>query len=459
MKLSKQIILGVALMSATTMDAQNTNSGYFLDNYTYRYELNPAFGNTRGFFSMPAVGNINASLNANLHLEHLVYNLNGKTVLFTNPGIDASTVLDKIPNRSKLSFNSKVNLFSFGFKGFGGYNTVTTALRADANMVIPKAFFELAKEGISNRTYDIQDLYFGGSVMGEVALNHSHQINKNLRIGATAKLLLGGANVDVQLNEANLTLGEDNWIARTNADVYASVTGMKFKTSEYVPTDPKEPKREYVSDLEHDGSYGPNGKGVAFDLGLEYKWKDLSFSAAVLDMGLMTWGKTQWASTDGTQTVETDAYTFSLDNDADNSFGNEMDRLTDNMSKLYQLKDMGEIANHQTNLAPVLNVGVDYALSFYRKMHVGLLYTNRFAGKWANEEYRLSLNYAPAKFFSANVNATRGTYGEGIGWLINFYVPGMNLFLGMDNVPMRLSRQYVPLRSNAAFNIGMNIPL
>ena len=57
----KQIIKSAAAASLITISvfgasAQN-RSAYFTDNYTYRYQLNPAFGNELGFFSMPVLGN------------------------------------------------------------------------------------------------------------------------------------------------------------------------------------------------------------------------------------------------------------------------------------------------------------------------------------------------------------------------------------------------------------------
>jgi len=44
--------------TALTAAAQDTYSGYFLDNYTYRYQMNPAMGNRSNFVSMPVLGNI-----------------------------------------------------------------------------------------------------------------------------------------------------------------------------------------------------------------------------------------------------------------------------------------------------------------------------------------------------------------------------------------------------------------
>lgn len=43
------IISATAVLSFGTV-AQNTNSAYFIDGYTHRYELNPAFANEKNLF-------------------------------------------------------------------------------------------------------------------------------------------------------------------------------------------------------------------------------------------------------------------------------------------------------------------------------------------------------------------------------------------------------------------------
>lgn len=44
-------IIAVSILSAFSGSAmaQNTNSGYFLDGYLYRHEMNPAFDNERNY--------------------------------------------------------------------------------------------------------------------------------------------------------------------------------------------------------------------------------------------------------------------------------------------------------------------------------------------------------------------------------------------------------------------------
>lgn len=461
---TRLLTLGAVLATCIAQgNAQTTYSGYFLDNYTYRFQMNPAFGNEKNFVSFPALGNLNLAFRGNLNLSDVIYSRDGRTMLFTNPMISAAEVMGNVGDKNRLGTNNKLDILSVGFKGFGGYNTVSIGAVVNANVSVPGSFFSLAKEGITNKTYDIKNLFGYADAYAQIALNHSREIKQvpGLRVGAAVKFLIGAGAVDFKFNRAELSLGQDSWSAVTNADIYASLTGFRFDHDVY---DVKRPvagepaQREYVSGGNLDDGFGLNGFGMGFDLGAEYTWGDWHFSAAVLNLGFMAWGKTQWASTNGDQTISTDAYTFNANDDADNSFDNEWDRFTDNLGKLYQLEDKGELSSHTRALAATLNFAADYELPVYRRLHFGLLNSTTINGPYTWTQFRLSANVCPVNWVSADVNMVAGTYGVGFGWLLNFHTTGINFFVGMDHTIGKLSKQFIPLKSNADLNLGINFP-
>lgn len=456
MKTSIKLFAAVAMIGfAGSAYAQNTNSGYFLDGYNYRYQMNPAFGNSMNFVSIPGLGNVNAAMRGTINLDDIFHVVDGKTVLFTNPGVSDS-FLNGLNSVSHLGTDLKVNILSGGFKAWGGYNTVSINARATANVGVPRTLFELAKEGVSNRTYDISDVNASAQGYAEIAFNHSRDILQvpGLRVGAAVKFLIGIANVQADFKKADLTLGTDEWIATTNADIYANLGGMEYKTKV------NDKGHTYVSgiDMDGDGSVGPNGFGMAFDLGANYKWNDFNFSLGVLDLGWISYFDTKHASTNGDRTVNTDAYIFNTDEDVDNSFKNEWDRFSDDLSELYQLSDNGETGTRNVGLDATLNVGVDYALPYYRRLHFGVLSSTRIASNFTWTEVRISANVNPVDCFSADVNFGIGTFGPCFGWLLNFNHRWANIFLGMDCTMGKLAKQGVPLKSNASINLGLNIP-
>ena len=154
----KTIAILVSLMAMAAASAQNTYSGYFLDNYTYRSQMNPAFGSDRNYVGFPGLGNVNVAMRGNLHTSSVIYNLDGRTVLFTNPGIGVEEAMSKFHDHNRVQSNLRLNILNAGFKAFGGYNTVGINAVANVAVGIPGSFFSLAKEGVANKTYDISNL-------------------------------------------------------------------------------------------------------------------------------------------------------------------------------------------------------------------------------------------------------------------------------------------------------------
>lgn len=452
----KHTLFGVAMLAALTAGAQNTRSGYFVDDYTYRFQLNPAFGNSKSFFSMPVLGNMNVGMNGNLHVTDLLYNVDGRTTTFMNPKVSTSEFLGNISDMNKLRINTKFDIMSVGFKALGGYNTVNLNVRTDIGLNLPKSIFSLLKEGLSNKSYAIDDMRASASAYAEIALGHSRDITSEWRVGATVKFLVGGANIDAHLRRATMTLGTDSWTIESEAEINASLKGLSYETDYNDRT-----KNHYVSGAKVDGA-GIGGFGLGFDLGAVYKpamLPDWTFSAAILDLGFINWSNNVVASTNGVKEFNTNEYTFNVDDKADNSFSKEWDKMQDKLSALYELDDMGDQGSRTTSLATTFNIGAEYTFPLYRRLTFGLLNTTRINGDYTWTDFRLSANVAPVKCFSASANLGVGTFGAAFGWLLNFHHTGFNIFVGMDNTLGKVAKQFVPLSSNASFNFGINFPL
>lgn len=439
----------VMAMLPAGVAAQNLQSGYFDDNYLYRFQSNPAFGNDgHGFVAMPGIGNLNLTTNGTIGVDHILYNVNGKTTTFLNPGVSASEVLDGLKDKSRLGVSLRETVIAFGFSGMGGYNTVSVNARADVGVALPKDIFRLAKQGVENSTYDLSDLNARGAGWAEIALGHSRQINKKLRVGASLKFLLGMASVETQINSAKLQLREDTWVADVDAEIKGSLKNMSYKTKYN-----KDTKRDYVNGVDVEDFSPVSGVGMAVDLGAVYKLNDdWEFSASVLDLGFISWNNTHVASTNGKQQVVTDEYSFNVDNN------DTWDKFKDNLSMLYQLEDMGDTGSRTTGIGATVNVGAQYTLPVYRRVKFGFLNTTRVNGPFSWTDFRLAANIEPVKCLSAGANFGMGTFGPSFGWIVNVKVPGFNFFVASDHTPGKLAKQGVPLNSNVNVNMGLNFP-
>lgn len=449
-KTTKTILASVLLLTTAAASAQSTYSGYFIDNYLYRSEMNPAFGNESNYVGFPGLSNLNIGMQGNLHLTNIFYNVDGRTTLFTNPEVSVNEVMKGIHDKNRLGADLRINILNAGFKAFGGYNTVGINVRGGVNTQIPGELFSLLKEGVSNQTYDIDNFRARAQAFGEISLNHSRNIDAvpGLRVGATVKFLLGYGQVDARFNKASLTLGTDSWDISSDAIIEASVKGLTYDTDYN-----EDAQRSYVSGAKLDGT-GLNGFGLGFDLGAEYEWNDFKFSVAALDLGFIGWSNTSTASTNGLREVQTSRYEFDVNGD-----DKDWDRLKNDLTALYQLDDLGNTGGRTTALAATLNFGAEYTFPLYRRLTFGLVNSTRLQGAYTWTQFRVSANVRPVDCLAASANLAMGTYGVGFGWLLNLNTKkGFSLFLGMDHTLGKLAKQGVPLNSNAQVNFGMNFP-
>ena len=99
----KKQLLTVALTTvAMGAMAQSLNSAYYTEDYKFRHDLNPAYGNDQNYISIPALGNVSVNTHGNFGYQDVVMNNpmygveNGakKMTTFMNPYISTSDALD-----------------------------------------------------------------------------------------------------------------------------------------------------------------------------------------------------------------------------------------------------------------------------------------------------------------------------------------------------------------------------
>lgn len=450
----KNIICAALVTSAAASTAQAQNrSAYFLDNYAYNYQMNPAMAVDRKCdISFPALGNFNFGVMGNTGVKSFIYNTpDGRTTTFLNPEISASEVMSNIKTNNRLGLALREGILSVGFRGLGGYNHVSINAVANAQVRIPGALVSFLKEGVSNRTYEIGRVDAHADAYAEIALNHSREIKAvpGLRVGASVKFLVGIGNVDINLDKADLVLGENSWNAVTNGVARVNMKGVRWQ---YDHNDAGTP---YVNGVEADNLSAPNGYGLAFDLGATYKLgTDWKFGFGITDMGFIHWSNTALATTNGDRAFRTNDYILDPDD-----FDASWDSMKDDLMSLYQLSGEDEAGSHTRALAATMSISAEYTLPVYRKVSFGLLNTTRMTNRFAWTEFRLSANYTPVKWFGLGVNYGLGTFGNSFGWIINIAPKGFNLYVGMDHTLGKLAKQYVPLNSNAQLSFGINFPI
>lgn len=444
--------------------AQNLNSAYFLDGYTYGHQLNPAKDYDRkGYVSFPLFGNLNFGMTGNLALTDVLKFNGNQLTTFLNPNIPVDEALSGFSSNNFSQMDLRMEIMSVGFHAWGGYNTINLGVRTNAGFNAPYELFDFAKN-LTNKDYNISDMSTVVTSWVELGLGHSRQVADAWRVGGKLKVLIGGGRASVRLKNASLNLkAPDKWVLTADAQADISIKGFNWgemETEEFSDGTTYEQINFDNAEVENPG---PNGWGLAFDLGAEWDlgeqgWVDgLKVSASLLDLGFISWGETYKASNMGKEVVFTGFKDLQVEGGPGVPAEDQTDHYGDHFSALAALQDNGK-GSSSNMLGATLNIGAEYAMPFYKKLSVGFLSTTRIQGEYTWNEERISATVSPLKWLEASVNVGFGTRGASFGWVANVHPKGFNLFVGMDHMLGTLSKQGIPLNSNSSFTIGINFP-
>lgn len=451
--------------------AQGLNTGYFVDDYKFRHNLNPAYGNEQNYVSVPVLGNISVKMSGNFGVGDVLFDnprygidSDKKKTTFMNPYLSTSDALSGF-NKGKNKLNSDVDLtiLSAGFKSFGGYNTISIDARTNIGAVLPYTLFEFARN-TGNKTYDIGDIDIHAQSFVQLAFGHSRDINEKLRVGAKVKFLLGLVRADVKMTGLRADLSsEDSWTVTGNAKANVSLKGLKYVEEQKEYEQEGKGTYEYVSDADVDDT-GIGGFGLAVDLGGVYKINDdFTVSAALVDLGFIGWSNNMQA-VNRQKSFEFGGFhdvavkdKDASGNEKDNTLDNQWDKYSDQLSDFANLSDDGDKGGRTTGIGATLNLGGEYTLPAYRNLKFGLLSSTRINGKYSWTECRVSANVAPLKWIDGGVSFALNSFTASIGWIANFHPKGFNVFIGADHLVGKSTKEGIPLSSNMSVNLGFNV--
>lgn len=432
----KTIIFMLALCCTLPVFSQTFNSAYFTDGYKYRHRLNPAFASTRSYFAMPGTGNLSISTESNLGISTFLYPYEGQLATFMHPSVSADDFLGKLNRNNILAVDLNSNIFTVGAWGKKGFTTVEMNLRSSTSANLPRDLFDFMKNIGAKSTYNISNLGFRSRNYIELAIGHAHQVTEHLNIGAKIKLLTGLASADLNIDRMDLTMNEDKWSVVAQGSLRASVPTLdiplKQGTNELDLN-----KISIGEDFSINNILSGIGFGAAVDLGAEYRFggilKGLNISAAVLDLGLLSWGQGLKASTGENSWEFTGFEDISFENGSENSIGKQFEAIGEDLTQLIRLNSDGK-GRYNEMLTCTVNIGAEYEMPFYRKMSVGALYSSRIAGAYSKNEGRFFFNLAPTKWFGLSANYGVSNLGSSLGAILSLDFPGIGIFVGSDYI-------------------------
>ena len=487
----------IMLVCTLSANAQFLRTSYFMEGTHYRQQLNPALTPTKGYFNLPVIGDVNATVgSSSLGYQDIIDIIYVGDYFYTK-----TDFMNLLKDNNKLNVNFSTEILSAGWykgKNFWSFNI---GLRTDIGANLTKNMFtflnemETVEENWRNSNYDISGQQLNINAYTEIGLGLSRQINSRLTVGARVKALLGIGNMELKLNrvamsanlpsdqQINQWSSESYWNSMTPSQAAQAAQELKDKFNNYhanltVGAELKssfkglelqeEEGKDYVTDFDFDsGKLGIAGYGFGIDLGASYKILDnLTVSASVLDLGFISWSKssTKIASANPDPIdIKGSTYANMVDpnnpntvmnavNQLQNDAQGYMDRVTNGDVLDYdmlQLEVSDAKESRKSRLASTLVLGAEYGF-FNNKLAVGVLSTTRFVQPDALTELTFSANYRPKSWFNVALSYSA------------IQSAGKSFGLGLKLGPLFVGTDYMFLGKNSnSVNgfVGVSIPL
>lgn len=461
--LHKVAVLICCLSLPVMAYAQYTRNTYFMDNVSFRNQLNPALTPERGYFNIPIIGGIQGEANSNLitiaDFEEEDY-LQQDVEFFMKDAF-----MNKLKEQNTIRFSSNLDLLSFGWYKKNNFWNVNVSVKLDGGANIPKNFYRFLRDarGLNQESWSNYSREFGGERINfnsylEMGVGHARSINEKLTIGAKAKLLLGIANLDFNIKNIKVSTQLENITPNNNWETMRyedleKVRGNAMVEAEAVMKASLGTARVeydndgYVKEINGFNGLGFAGVGVGLDLGATYRLNDkMILSAALLDLGFISWAKN---SSIKATSVQNRTYSFDGQNYGDaqqfQSIMSEDALLNLDVMQLQEEKHQG----HLTSLYSSLVLGGEYKL-LNNKLTLGVLSTTRFALPHTYTELTLSSAYQVNRHIGFSLGYSMLQSG------------GKGLGMGMKLGPVIIASDYLYLGKNIrSLNIlfGLSVPM
>ena len=426
--MNKKLLVAVSVLATVfSAQAQYLRTSYFMEGASTRVQMNPGLQPTRGYLNLPLIGSFNVTANTN----SLGINDFMEITKDGNDFLNNNTLYNSLQQDNRLNMNLNTNIISFGWIKGKNFWSVNAGLRMVIGGQINKDMFTMMRnmngfgliketddskfESIAGKpqSYKMGNQSINMNAYAEVGLGLSRRITEKLTVGARAKVLLGLARTEVNIEQFDLNLDIPEV---PNVDNMTQEELMNYEFSEsdwYGKGYSYNAKANVVTTLKGGGmtfdnnnmingfdldasSFGIAGTGFGIDLGASYSiFKNLTVSAAVLDLGVMKWNKnnTTMAEVNGEENV-----TINADN-YEQYIGGELLSL----DRFDFKKDENADYKTSTKLSTTVLLAAEYGL-LNNKLSVGAVYSSRFVQPKTQTELTFLATLRPSNAFNAAIS-------------------------------------------------------
>lgn len=130
-------VLFIMMFCALSVNAQFLRTSYFMEGTHYRQQLNPALTPTKGYFNIPFLGAINATVGStSLGYQDIIDIIDNGDDFYTKPDF-----MNRLKENNKLNVNFSTEILSAGWykgKNFWSFNV---GVRTDIGANLTKKMF------------------------------------------------------------------------------------------------------------------------------------------------------------------------------------------------------------------------------------------------------------------------------------------------------------------------------
>lgn len=437
----QHIAIAISLLTlGSAASAQDKfQSGYFLDNFSYNYRLNPSLMAERSFFAL-GMGNIEAGLASDIGVSTLLFpNADGSgLVTGLNKSVSADQFLSGLKQDNALSMDAGLNVFSCGRRKEKSFFNFELNLRADVGASLPYELFSFLKQGSdTDGTYDLSGFKAGAKSYAEIAVGGAHVFaDGKLTIGARVKGLVGIAAADMTLDKASIT---------SNSSEIASELegGARIACAPLSLTNDKDGKLAMAFDQ---AALSPSGYGAAIDLGVTWRpISGLTITTGINDLGGIKWNYNALAKSTGSG-----SFNGFNEVSTDTDFNKELESATDSFKDLVNLKAVSGNESEFEMLAFTANAGARYRLPFMDFLSFGALGVYHFDNVLPYWDARLGATATPLDCISLTANYGFTPQGNVLGLAASVSLFFVNAYFGLDSYVGRMTAYPVE---------GLNLPI
>jgi hypothetical protein len=371
------IIIGLAFLCKLAFPQQDLTL-YYMDRIPQVTSTNPAF------FPESKI-NVGIPLISSIYFSASNSGFSSKTLEDINLGIN------NLDERNYLSVNNKINLIDFGFRVNKNYFSLNITEHFMGRLTYPKDLLLFAWEGngesLVGKRANMDGLAFDFMHYREYGLGYSRKLlDDKLSVGVKVKYLSGFQNLFTKRSQLGLYTDDENYGFILDGALELNSSGLdNIANGDYNPMDM---------------AINAGNHGMGVDLGVNYQYsKELSFSAAVLDLGYINW-------THNVRNFKNNDFRFSFTGldivtmyTSNDTLPSYLEALSDSLQELFQLTENGE--SYQTMLNARFMVGGLYA--FHKKHSVGALVHGDVVKGYLRPAVTVSLNTKVQRWLSTTL--------------------------------------------------------